>query len=63
MGQQFETGEKHFHLWIFPDAGYGNKPKACFARAPKFRSREQAMRAAVHYGADREDAMARACHC
>ena len=62
MGIQVESGVKHFHCWIAPDNGT-SEPNAFFKRSPKFANRESAMRAAIHYGADRESAMARACHC
>jgi len=56
----------HYHLWLFADNGYNvgrNGATALFRRAPRFKSREQAMRYAAKIGRDREDAMAMKCEC
>ena len=57
----------HYHLWLFADNGRNNGRNgatAIFRRAPRFDTREQAMRAAkTKYGKEREDAMALKCEC
>lgn len=57
----------HYHLWLVADNGRNigrDGASAIFRRAPRFASREQAMRAAkTRYGRDREYAMALRCNC
>ena len=57
----------HYHLWLVANNGRNdgkNGATAIFRRAPRFATREQAMRAAVpQYGKKREDAMALKCEC
>ena len=57
----------HYHLWLVADNGRNigrDGASAIFRRAPRFKAREEAMRAAKsRYGRDREDAMALRCNC
>lgn len=57
----------HYHLWLVADNGYNvgkDGATAIYRRAPRFKSREQAMRAAsTRYGRDRSEAMAMICEC
>lgn len=57
----------HYHLWLVGNNGRNvgkNGATAIFRRAPRFDSREQAMRAAeTKYGQSRENAMALKCEC
>ncbi len=62
-----DSAAPHYHLWLVADNGRNigkDGATAIFRRARRFKSREQAMRAAkTVYGRDREDAMAMACRC
>lgn len=57
----------HYHLWLFANNGRNigrDGATAIYRRAPRFATREQAMRAAKpKYGQDRENAMALKCEC
>ncbi len=63
----YRDSDYHYHLWIVADNGRNvarDAATAIYRRAPRFSTREQAMRAArTRYGRDRADAMALRCRC
>ncbi len=54
--------ELHYHLWVIEDDGT-LYPTVEYRKDDKFRMVAQAKRAALRYGCDPKNAMARACDC
>lgn len=54
--------DRHYHLWVIEDDGTPY-PTVAYRKDDKFRTAAQARRAALRYGCDPENAMARACDC
>ena len=54
--------DRHYHLWVIEDDGT-RYPTVAYRKDDKFRTAAQAKRAALRYGCDPKNAMARACDC
>ena len=54
--------DRHYHLWVIEDDG-ALYPTVAHRKDDKFRTAAQAKRAALRYGCDPKNAMARACDC